>query len=107
MKYLRETFKLCKEHREFFLKYELKHERKLVTEAGLSAYIDFLMKNVRLEADSKKRAEEYGKALQAVEKLVEIEDDETVSKLCYSAACYLKKGKKTCKRGTCLQENLN
>ena len=47
------------------------------------------MKNVRLEDDSEKRAKEYEKALQAVEKLGEMEDDETVSKLCSSAACYL------------------
>lgn len=90
MKYLREAFKLCKEHQEFFLKYELKHERKLVTEAGLSSYIDFLMKNVKFETGSRKRAEEYEKALQAVEKLNEIEDDETVSELYSSAACYLR-----------------
>ncbi|KKH45202.1 hypothetical protein EO93_14085 [Methanosarcina sp. 1.H.A.2.2] len=90
MKCLREAFQLCKEQREFFIKYKLKHERKLVTEAGLSAYIDFLMKNVRLEDNSEKRAKEYDKALQAVEKLGEMEDDETVSKLCSSAACYLR-----------------
>jgi hypothetical protein len=90
MKCLREAFKLCKGHREFFLKYELKHERELVTEAGLSAYIDFLMRNVRFETDSRKRAEEYEKALQAIEKLGEIEDDETVSKMYSSAACYLR-----------------
>ncbi len=90
MKCLKEVFQLCKEHQDFFIKYELKHERKLVTEAGLSAYIDFLMKNVRLEDNSEKRAEEYEKALQAVEKLGEMEGDETVSKLCSSAACYLR-----------------
>ncbi|MDD3245554.1 MAG: tetratricopeptide repeat protein [Methanosarcina sp.] len=90
MNYLREAFQICKEHQEFFIKYELKHERKLVTEAGLSAYIDFLMKNVSLEGNFEKRAKEYEKALQAVEKLEEIEDDETVLKLCSSAACYLR-----------------
>ena len=90
MKYLRESFKLCKKHREFFIKYELEHERKLVTEVGLRAYIDFLMKNVKFETNSKKRAREYEKALQAVEKLGEIENDETVSKLYSSAICYLK-----------------
>ncbi|MDD4498033.1 MAG: tetratricopeptide repeat protein [Methanosarcinaceae archaeon] len=90
MKCLKEAFQLCKEHREFFIKYEQKHERKLVMEAGLSAYIDFLMKNVSLEGNFEKRVKEYEKALQAVEKLGEVEDDETVSKLCSSAACYLR-----------------
>jgi predicted amidohydrolase len=90
IKYLEEEYQLCKQNQEFFSKYELKHERELVTEAGLSAYIDFLMKNVRFETDSRKRAEEYEKALQAVEKLGEIEDDETVSKMYSSAACYLR-----------------
>ena len=65
----------------------------MVTEAGLSAYIDYLMKNVRLDTDSRKKAEKYEKALQAVEKLGEIEDDETVSKL-YSSAVYYLRGRK-------------
>jgi len=88
--FLKGAIKLCKEYRDFFIKYELKHERKLVTEAGLSTYIDLSTIKVRFETDSRKRAEEYEKALQAVEKLAEIEDDEAVSKLCYSAACYLR-----------------
>ncbi len=90
IKHLEDVYQLCKKNQEFFSKYGLKHERKLVTEAGLSAYIDFLMKNVRFETDSRRRAEEYEKALQAVEKLGEIEDDDTVSKLYSSAACYLR-----------------
>ncbi|AKB31912.1 hypothetical protein MSSIH_1222 [Methanosarcina siciliae HI350] len=90
MRCLKEAFQLCKENREFYLKYELKHERKLVTEAGLSAYIDFLIKNVRLEDNPEKRAKEYEKAIQYVENLGKVEDDETVSKLCSSDACYLR-----------------
>ncbi|MDI9394393.1 MAG: tetratricopeptide repeat protein [Euryarchaeota archaeon] len=90
MNYLRDIFQLCKKNREFFVEYELNHERKLVTEAGLSAYIDFLMMLVKLENNPEKRAEEYEKALQAVEKLEEIEENETISRLCSSAACYLR-----------------
>ncbi|HII01586.1 TPA: tetratricopeptide repeat protein [Methanosarcinaceae archaeon] len=90
MKYLRDAYQICKKNQDFFVSYKLRHERKLVTEAGLSAYIDFLMKNVGLEGNSEKRAKEYEKALQAVEKLKEMEQDETVSKLCSSAVCYLR-----------------
>lgn len=89
MKYLREVYKTCKKHQEFFIKYELRNERELVTEAGFNAYVDFLMKNMKLETSFEKRAEKYGKALDAVKKLEEIEKDETVLKLCASAACYL------------------
>jgi tetratricopeptide (TPR) repeat protein len=89
MKYLREVYKICKKHQEFFIKYELRNERELVTEAGFNAYVDFLMKNMKLETSFEKRAEKYGKALDAVKKLEEIEKDETVLKLCASAACYL------------------
>jgi tetratricopeptide (TPR) repeat protein/predicted amidohydrolase len=89
-KYLKETVTLCQEYRSFFIIYELDYERKLITEAGLSAHIDLSMINVRFEGDSGKRAKQYEKALQAVEKLSEIENDETVSKLLSSAACYLR-----------------
>ena len=69
MRYLREVYKLCKRHQEFFIKYELKNERELVTEAGLNAYIDFLMKRMKLENGFEKRAKKYGMALEAVKKL--------------------------------------
>ena len=42
-----------------------------------------------MKTDLEKRAKKYGKALEAVKKLEEIEKDETVSKLYSSAACYL------------------
>ena len=89
MVYLKEVYNLCKKHRDFFDKYELRSEKELVTQAGLNAYIDFLMKNMKLETSFEKRAEKYGKALDAVKKLEEIEKDETVLNLCASAACYL------------------
>jgi tetratricopeptide (TPR) repeat protein len=89
-KFLKEAISLCKKYRDFFIKYELNHERKLVTEAGLSAYIDLSMINVRFERDSGIRAKQYEKALQAVEELCEIENDETVSQLFSSAGCYLR-----------------
>ena len=89
MRYLREIYKLCKKHQEFFIKYELRNERELVTEAGLNAYIDFLMKRMKLENGFEKRAEQYGKALGAVKKLEELEKDEVISRLYISAACYL------------------
>ena len=89
MTYMKKVYKLCKNHRDFFEKYELMNEKELVTEAGLNAYIDFLMKNMKIEENFEKRAKKYGKALDAVKKLDEIETDETVLKLCASAACYL------------------
>ena len=89
MKYLQELYHLCKKNQGFFIKYDLRNERELVTEAGLNAYIDFLMKNMKLEKSFEKRAEKYGMAIEAVKKLEEMETDESVSKLCTSAACYL------------------
>jgi tetratricopeptide (TPR) repeat protein len=89
IEYLKETFNLCKEYREFFSKHKLNYERELVFEAGLKAYIDFLMKKLKLETDSKKRSEEYNKSLHAIERLKEMEADETISKLYSSAIFYL------------------
>jgi len=57
MRYLKEVYKLCKNNQEFFIKYELRNERELVIEAGLNAYIDFLMKRMKLENGFEKRAE--------------------------------------------------
>jgi hypothetical protein len=48
MGYLKEIFQLCKSYQKFFIKYDLKNERELVTEAGLNAYIDFLMKLINI-----------------------------------------------------------
>ena len=89
MRCLKEAVKLCKKYQDFFIKYELKHERELVTGAGLSAYIDFLLKNIRAEHDAGKRAGEYEKAIKAVEKLKYIGEDEVISKLCDSTSYYL------------------
>ncbi|MCC4766609.1 tetratricopeptide repeat protein [Methanosarcina sp. DH1] len=89
MRYLKEVYKLCKNNQEFFIKYELRNERELVIEAGLNAYIDFLMKRMKLENGFEKRAEKYGKAFDAVKKLEELEKDEVISRLYISAACYL------------------
>jgi tetratricopeptide (TPR) repeat protein len=63
IKYLEESYQLCKKNQEFFNKYELKHEKKLVMEAGLSAYVDCVIKDIREEKDSKKRAEGTKKRL--------------------------------------------
>ena len=89
MRCLKEAIELCKKYQDFFIKYELKHERELVTGAGLSAYIDFLLKNIRAETDAGKRADEYEKAIKAVEKLKSVEEDEAISKLCDSTSYYL------------------
>lgn len=89
IKYLEEAYQLCKKNQEFFSKYGLKHEKKLVMEAGLSAYVDYVMKDIREEKDSKKRAEGYEKAIKAIEKLGKIEDDEEVEKIASSTVCYL------------------
>jgi len=89
MRYLKEVYKLCKNNQEFFIKYELRNERELVIEAGLNAYIDFLLKRMKLENGFEKRAEKYGKAFDAVKKLEELEKDEVISRLYISAACYL------------------
>ncbi len=52
--------------------------------AGLSAYIDFLLKNIRAETDSGKRAEAYEKNYKSNRKQKSVEDDEAISKLCDS-----------------------
>ncbi|WP_229394684.1 tetratricopeptide repeat protein [Methanosarcina sp. DH1] len=89
IKYLEEAYQLCKKNKEFFSKYGLKHEKKLVMEAGLSAYVDYVIKDIREEKDSEKRAEGYEKAIKAIEKLGKIEDDEEVEKIASSTVCYL------------------
>ncbi|AKB50452.1 hypothetical protein MSBRW_1199 [Methanosarcina barkeri str. Wiesmoor] len=89
IKYLEEAYQLCKKNQEFFSKYGLKHEKKLVMEAGLSAYVDYVIKDIREEKDSEKRAEGYEKAIKAIEKLGKIEDDEEIEKTAYSTVCYL------------------
>jgi hypothetical protein len=47
IKYLEEAYQLCKKNQEFFDKYDLKHEKKLVMEAGFSAYVEYVMRNIR------------------------------------------------------------
>ncbi len=89
MRCLKEAVELCKKYQDFFIKYELKYERELVMGAGLSAYIDFLLKNIRAEHDVGKRAGEYEKAIKALEKLKSVEEDEAISKLCDSTSYYL------------------
>jgi predicted amidohydrolase len=89
MEYLEESYQLCKENQEFFITYGLKHERKLVMEAGFSAYVDYVMKNIRWEKDSKKRAVGYEKAIKVIEVLGKIGDDEEVAKIASSTVCYL------------------
>ena len=89
MDYLEESYQLCKENQEFFITYGLRHERKLVMEAGFSAYVDYVMKDIRWEKDSKKRSIGYKKAIKAIEKLGKIGDDEEVEKIASSTVCYL------------------
>mgnify|MGYP000889073102 FL=1 len=89
IKYLEKAYQICKNNQEFFSKYGLKHEKKLVMEAGLSAYVDYVIKDIREEKDSEKRAEGYEKAIKALEKLGKIEDDEEVEKIASSTVCYL------------------
>jgi len=89
IKYLEEAYQLCKNNQEFFSRYGLQHEKKLVMEAGLSAYVDYVIEDIKEEKDSKKRAEGYEKAIKAIEKLGKIEDDEEVEKIASSTVCYL------------------
>ena len=89
IKYLEEAYQLCKNNQEFFSIYGLQHEKKLVMEAGLSAYVDYVIEDIKEEKDSKKRAEGYEKAIKAIEKLGKIEDDEEVEKIASSTVCYL------------------
>ena len=89
IKYLEEAYQLYKKNQEFFSKYGLKHEKKLVMEAGLSAYVDYVIKDIKEEKDSEKRAKGYEKAIKAIEKLGKIEDDEEVEKIASSTVCYL------------------
>jgi len=61
-------------------------------EAGFSAYVDYVMKNIRFERDSKKRAIGYEKAINAIEKLGKSEDNEEVEKLLFLLFFILKGG---------------
>ena len=58
-------------------------------EAGLNAYVEYVMKSIRWEKDSNKRADGYEKAIKAVERLGKIEDDEEIAKIASSTVCYL------------------
>jgi len=89
IKYLEKAYQLCKNNQDFFSKYGLKHEKKLVMEAGLSAYVDYVIKDIREERDSEKRAEGYEKTITAIEKLGKIEDDGEIAKIASSTVCYL------------------
>jgi hypothetical protein len=58
-------------------------------EAGLSAYVDYVIKDIREEKDSEKRVEGYEKAIKAIKKLGKIEDDEEIENIASSTVCYL------------------
>ena len=89
IKYLEKAYQLCKNNQEFFSKYGLKHEKKLVMEAGLSSYVDYVIKDIREEKDSEKRVKGYEKAINAIIKIGEIEGDEEIAKIASSTICYL------------------
>jgi tetratricopeptide (TPR) repeat protein len=90
IKHLKEVYHLCKKNQEFFSKYGLKHEKNLVMEAGFSAYVDYIIKNIRCEKDPKKRVVGYEEAIKAIEKMGKIGNEEEVSKMASSSVCYLK-----------------
>ncbi len=90
MNFLREGINVCKQNRDFFKKHNLNHEGNLALEAGLRAYLDFLMKNIVGEKDPNKRIQEYEKSILAVEKLEKIEKEEKNKELLASALCYLR-----------------
>lgn len=87
--YLREAFSTCKEYKAFFEYYGLNHERSLVMEAGLRAFVEYSMIVIKEEGDLDKRIIEYNQSIQAVEKMEIIEADENIKRLLSSAACYL------------------
>lgn len=89
IEYLKEAYRLCKKYQEFFSKHELKHEKNLVMEAGLSVYVDYVIKTIRWEKDPNKRVFGYENAIKAIEKLGKIGDDEEVAKIALSTVCYL------------------
>jgi Tfp pilus assembly protein PilF/predicted amidohydrolase len=89
IKYLEQAYKLCKKSQAFLSKYELKYEKKLVMGAGLSAYLDYVIINVKGERKAEKRADGYEKAIQTIESLGKIEKDEEVENIVSSTICYL------------------
>ena len=88
--YFKKVHEVYKEHDDFFFKYELVHERRLVKEAGLSAHIQYLMLNARNEKEAEKRIAEYEKCIQEIEQIAEAEDDENLKGLWSSIMYYLK-----------------
>jgi tetratricopeptide (TPR) repeat protein len=89
IKYLEEVYRLCKKSQAFLSKYELKYEKKLVMEAGLSAYLDYAISNIKGERKAEKRVERYENAIQTIKKLKEIEKDKDVEKIFSSTICYI------------------
>ena len=90
MDFLRDGINVCKQNRDFFKKNDLKHEGNLALEAGLGAYLDYLMINIGGEKNPDKRIEEYEKSILAVEKLEYIENEVKNRMLLTSALCYLR-----------------
>jgi len=87
--YFKTVYETYKQYDSFFSKYGLLDERRLVKEAGFGAHIQDLMGYARNEKDTGKRIEEYGKFIQEIEPIAEVEDDEELSKVLTSLLYYL------------------
>jgi tetratricopeptide (TPR) repeat protein/predicted amidohydrolase len=106
IEYLKNSYQICKDYHEFFSKYELKHEKNLVMEAGLSSYVDYIIKNIRWERDPKKRVIGYEKAIKTIEEVGKINEDEEILKVISSTVSYLKGRKLVNEALDSLQPNL-
>ena len=84
------VYETYKQHDSFFSKYGLVDERRLAKEAGLGAHIQDLMDYARSEKDTGKRIEEYGKCIQEIEPIAEVEDDDELKTVWTSLLHYLK-----------------
>jgi tetratricopeptide (TPR) repeat protein len=90
MPFLIEGINVCKQNKNFFKIHDLKHEGNLALEAGLRAYLDYLMRNIGGEHDPDKRVKEYEKSIIAIKKIEAIEQEDKNKVLLASALSYLR-----------------
>jgi|GEM_PF-911099 len=89
MSLLKMGVNVCKQNRDFFRKNDLKHEGNLILEAGLRAYLDYLMLDIGRERNPDKLVKVYEKSIKTVKELEDIETEESNRVLLESALHYL------------------
>lgn len=88
--YLKEAYVTCKDCKNFFDEFRLKHEKVLAMKAGLNAFIEYSMLSLKETNDSNRIILGYNKSIQAIENVERIENDDHIKELLSSYICYLK-----------------